>query len=117
MKFLAASFFRRCFVSGRLQLCFAALVLTMSGSTASAQSASGIINLFNGLVGTAITQATIGEWRKVRTDELQCIDQRLRQGGFSIEGAIRQGIMPDDPRLASVRLDCRADVGLNEPDI
>ena len=51
----------------------------------------------------------------MRPDELQCVDQRLRQGGLSVVGAIQQGIMPNDPRLASVRLACRNDVGLESP--
>jgi TPR repeat protein len=87
----------------------------ISGSTASAQSASNIINLFSGLVGTAITQATIAEWQRVRPDELQCIDQRLGQVGLSIRAAIQQGMMPNDPRLASARLACRNDIGLTSP--
>jgi TPR repeat protein/uncharacterized protein len=99
----------------RLPLCATALVLIVGGSAASGQSASDIVNLFSGLVGSAISQATLAEWRRVPPDELQCIDQRLRQDGFSVRGAIQQSIVPNDPRLASVRLACKTDVALASP--
>jgi hypothetical protein len=47
-----------CFVSGSRFFCAMALALTAGGSTASAQSASNIAQLLDGLVGTAIAQAT-----------------------------------------------------------
>lgn len=78
-----------------------------------AQSPSSMFQLFNGLVGTAIAQATLAEWRKLPPETLQCVDQRLRQDGQSIQTAIRQGIRPDDPRLASARVACRTDIGLS----
>jgi TPR repeat protein len=93
----------------------AVLVLIAEGPLASAQSASSMFQLFNGLVGTAITQAALTEWRRLRPEELQCVDQRLRQNGQSIQGAIRQGITPDDPRVAGVRLACRTGVALTSP--
>jgi TPR repeat protein/uncharacterized protein len=105
----------RCVLLGRSRVCFAAVALMISASQSSAQSPSNIINLFNGVIGTAITQAAIAEWRKLRPDEVQCVDQRLRQGGSSIEVAIRQGIMPNDPRLMPVRRECRIDVAQTSP--
>jgi TPR repeat protein len=97
-----------------LRIVFAVIIIAYS-SVAGAQSASSVFQLFNGLVGTAITQAALSEWRKLRLEEIQCLDQRLQQDGQSIQAAIQQGIMPDDPRVAGARAACQTSVALTNP--
>ncbi|MGX4807274.1 hypothetical protein [Bradyrhizobium guangdongense] len=78
-----------------------------------AQSGSDIVNIFGGLVQTAITQATQAEWRKIPAAEMSCIDENLRQRGLSIAQAVQQGISPGDGRLADVRRFCRSGLAQN----
>jgi hypothetical protein len=80
-----------------------------------AQSGSDIVNIFGGLVQTAITQATQAEWRKMTPAEMSCIDENLRQRGLSIAQAVQQGISPSDGRLADVRRSCRTGLVQDPP--
>lgn len=82
-----------------------------------AQSGSDIVNIFGGLVQTAISQATQAEWRKLSPAEMSCIDENLRQRGLSIGQAVQQGITPSDGRLAEVRRFCRSVVVQNPPSV
>jgi hypothetical protein len=80
-----------------------------------AQSGSDIINIFGGLVQTAINQAIQAEWRKLSPAEISCIDENLRQRGTSIGQLAQQGFNPNDVRLADVRRLCRTAVAQNPP--
>lgn len=46
--------------------------------SASAQSANALINMFSGIMQSAMIQAAQVEWRKVSPSEIACIDQSLR---------------------------------------
>ena len=82
-----------------------------------AQSGSDIINIFGGLVQTAISQAIQAEWRKLPPAEISCIDENLRQRGTSIGQLAQQGFSPNDARLADVRRFCRGSVAHNPPNL
>jgi hypothetical protein len=82
-----------------------------------AQSGSDIINIFGGLVQTAISQAIQAEWRKLPPAEISCIDEDLRQRGTSIGQLAQQGFSPNDARLADVRRFCRGSVAQNPPNL
>ena len=82
---------------------------------ASAQNASSLMNLFGGILQSAIIQATISEWRKIPSDELSCIDETLQKRGVSVQSLMQQGIAPFDSRLSDVRSSCRAKAEPNLP--
>ena len=82
-----------------------------------AQSGSDIINIFGGLVQTAISQAIQAEWRKIPPAEISCIDENLRQRGTSIGQLAQQGFSPNDARLSDVRSFCRRGVAQNAPNL
>ena len=44
---------------------------------------------------------------KVSANQTACIEGALRQQGTSIGGLIQNGIAPNDPRIAGIRVDCR----------
>jgi hypothetical protein len=75
--------------------------------TAASQSANDIINIFGGIVQTAINQAIQAEWRKISLDEISCIDENLRQRGSSLSTVVQQNIGPSDARILDVRAACR----------
>ena len=72
-----------------------------------AQSGGDIVNIFGGLVQSAINQAIQAEWRKLPPAEISCIDDNLRQRGTSVGQVIQQGFSPSDGRLAELRRVCR----------
>jgi hypothetical protein len=82
---------------------------------ASAQNASNLMNLFGGILQSAIIQATISEWRKIPSDELSCIDETLQKRGVSVQSLMQQGIAPFDSRLSNVRASCRTKTEPNLP--
>ena len=77
-------------------------------SSASAQNASDMMNLFGGLLSRAIVENARVEWRKLPNTEIQCIDEQLRQQGSSTGVVIEQGLSPGDPRLSPLRERCRS---------
>jgi hypothetical protein len=86
-------------------------LILISGCThASAQNANDIVNIFGGLIRSAVVQTTLTEWRKLSQSEVSCVDQNLRQQGSSLQAAIQQGITPSDPRIAGSRSACRTEV-------
>jgi uncharacterized protein len=76
-------------------------------SEASAQSPNGFMNIFNAMMGAAIVNNARVEWSKVPASQTECIEERLQQRGASIGSLIQNGIVPNDPRIAGVRFDCR----------
>jgi uncharacterized protein YcgL (UPF0745 family) len=83
------------------------LILIAGSTTAFAQNANDIVNIFGGLIRSAVVQAALTEWRKIPNDEVSCVDQNLRQQGTSLQVAIQQGMTPSDPRIAGSRSACR----------
>ena len=82
--------------------------LVASGTSVYAQNATDILNMFGGIMQSAVTQAAQVEWRKLSQNELSCVDQTLRQRGSDLQTAIRQGITPSDARIADIRAACRS---------
>lgn len=82
-----------------------------------AQSGGDIVNIFGGLVQSAINQAIQAEWRKLPSAEVSCIDENLRQRGTSIGQAVQQGFSPNDGRLAELRRFCRTGFVQNPPNL
>jgi tetratricopeptide (TPR) repeat protein len=90
-----------------------AIVILLLGLLASctgafAQNANDIMNIFGGIMQSAIAQATLVEWKKLPQIELSCVDQTLRQRGSNLQAAIQQGITPSDARIANIRSACRS---------
>jgi hypothetical protein len=77
----------------------ALLALTCSNTHASAQNVNQLMNLFGGIMRSAITQATQSEWA--------CVDNQLRQRGSSIQALIEPVITPADGRVTDLRSFCR----------
>jgi hypothetical protein len=75
-----------------------------------AQSSADIINIFGGLVQTAISQAIQAEWKKVSLDQISCIDNILRERGSSLSAVVQQNIGPGDARILDIRAACRRTV-------
>jgi len=82
------------------------LALTTS-KQAVAQNPGGLMNMFTAIMGAAIVNNARIEWSKIRSDETSCIEQELRQRGASIGALIQNGIVPNDPRVATSRYECR----------
>jgi uncharacterized protein len=94
---------------------YAFIVLALSTSKhALAQTPGGLMNMFTAMMGAAIVNNARIEWSKIRSDETSCIEQELRQRGASIGTLIQNGIVPNDPRVAGIRYDCRT-AALNPP--
>jgi tetratricopeptide (TPR) repeat protein len=75
-------------------------------SNAYAQNAADMMNLFGGLMRSAIVEGARAEWRKVRPSELTCIEQELQKQGTSTVALTQQGILPADGRIAGIRVGC-----------
>src|ERR1035437_9007527 len=90
---------------------FAAYLLVLLGvclsGYAAAQDASGIMNMFSGMLRAAIIDHARTEWSKVTPNETSCIEQGLQQQGYSIDILVQQGIAPQDPRVSGIRSSCR----------
>ena len=63
--------------------------------------------MFTAIMGAAVVNNAKIEWSKVPTNQTSCIEEELRQKGTSIGGLIQNGIVPNDPRIAGVRFNCR----------
>jgi predicted aspartyl protease/peptidoglycan hydrolase-like protein with peptidoglycan-binding domain len=79
-------------------------------STVSAQNANNFIQLFGGMMQQAARQAALAEWQRLPQPETLCMDNALRRIGYSVGVMIQHGVMPNDPRISSVRLACRATI-------
>jgi len=86
------------------------LILTVGCTGAFAQNANDILNIFGGLIKSAMVQTALTEWRKIPQSEVSCVDQNLRQQGSNLQAAIQQGITPSDTRIAGFRSACRNEV-------
>jgi hypothetical protein len=79
----------------------------MGWTGAFAQNANDVLNIFGGLVRSALVQTALTEWSKLPQSEVVCVDQNLRQEGSNLQAAIQQGLTPSDPRIAGFRSACR----------
>jgi hypothetical protein len=92
----------------RKTVLYISLALVAGCNSAFAQNANDIMNMFGGMMQSAIVQATQTEWNKLSQSELLCVDEALRQRGTDLQIAIRRGITPSDSRIADVRMACRS---------
>jgi hypothetical protein len=87
------------------------LLSLMAGCTdCYAQNSNDFVNVFGGLIRSAIVQTTLTEWKKLPQNEVACVDLNLRQQGSNLQIAIQQGITPSDPRIAGARAICSSPV-------
>jgi hypothetical protein len=47
------------------------------------------------------------EWNKLPQTELDCVNQKLRERGDSVQSLAQRGIVPGDPRVVDTRSQCR----------
>lgn len=85
---------------------FAVLFALSADSPASAQNPN-IMNMFTAIMGAAIVNNARVEWSKIPPNETACIEQELHQQGATIGALIQNGIVPNDPRVAGMRFNCR----------
>lgn len=90
-----------------LVICAALLFALSAGNQARAQDPGGVMNMFTAIMGAAIVNNARIEWSKLPEKEASCIEDELRQQGTSVGGLIQNGIVPNDPRIAGIRFDCR----------
>ena len=91
------------------------LLWTWGSKQAVAQNARDIINLFNNMMRAAVVNQTRTEWSKLSPNETSCVDQTLQQQGYSIQFAIQNGILPNNPQIAGIRNSCRASLASLTP--
>lgn len=82
---------------------------------ACAQSANDVANIFGGLMQSVIARTAQAEWQKLPPGDADCIDRALRQQGWSLDSAIRQGILPSDARVSAARVSCRSQLPQQQP--
>jgi hypothetical protein len=83
-------------------------VLLLAGtSTAIAQAPNDLTRMLGAPQRSSVQAATRSEWNRVSRPEIGCINDALRQHGARIETLIQRGVMPSDPRIASIRSDCQ----------
>lgn len=92
---------------------YISLSLAAGCTSVFAQNANDILNIFGGIMQSAIMQANQANWKKVPQSESLCVDQTLRQRGSDLQTVIRQGITPSDSRIADVRAGCKQSTAQN----
>jgi hypothetical protein len=80
----------------------ASLLVVPLASTASAQNAGAMFDMFTNMMRAAIVEHARTEWSKIPRDQAACLEQQ----GYQIGGFIQNGIDPNDPRLSGVRAAC-----------
>jgi hypothetical protein len=91
---------------------FVALLAVLgSPSAAVAQAQNDVIPMFGIQQDASIQAATRVEWDKLPPSEIGCINDALREQLASVENLIQRGVTPSDPRIGSIRLNCRAQLG------
>src|SRR6266536_3614421 len=88
-------------------VCLIASLLSIVGSSAVAQNAGDIMNMFSNIMRAAIIDHARTEWLKLPPDESSCVEERLEQQGASIDTLVQNGIVPTDPRVSNIRSGCR----------
>lgn len=85
-------------------------------TNASAQNPYNMMNLFGGIMQSAIMQATLAEWQKIPPAERSCIDEALHERGVSLQSLVQQGIAPFDARLSDIRASCLPQLSKAHPE-
>src|SRR6516165_9855386 len=93
----------------------AAFGFAIPATQAIAQNVRDFMNMFGGIIRSAVVQATQAEWRKLNPAEVSCVDQTLRQRGISLQALIQNGITPSDNRISEVLGSCRFQIASQEP--
>jgi hypothetical protein len=86
----------------------APVCLLAGTSTAFAQIPNDFIGTLGIPRSATVQAATRSEWNKISPSEIGCIDGVLRKRGASIETLTQRGVKPSDPRLGSIRSNCRS---------
>ena len=95
-------------IMARKYVIYTALLFVLSTSNqARAQVRGDLMNMFTAIMGAAIVNNAKIEWSEFPANQTACIEEELRQQGTSIGGLIQNGIVPNDPRIAGIRFDCR----------
>ena len=77
-------------------------------SGALAQSLDDIINQLPAIAQSGIARLAEAEWKKLPAAELDCVDQKLRERGDSVQSFTKRSIFPFNSRAAEIRSQCRA---------
>ena len=85
-------------------LCVPLLVWSTS---AFATNINDFVNMLRGAAQGAIIHQAQVEWRNLQSNEIDCVNQALRQQGVNLDALINHGLLPSDPRLSQLRSNCR----------
>ena len=91
----------------RLAVCLLASAVMILSKNAAAQNAGGMMNMFTAIMRAAMVDHARVEWSKIPPNESSCIDDALRNQGYSVNVMIQNGIVPTDPRISNIRSGCR----------
>ena len=84
-------------------------VLLLAGtSNVFAQSPNDLIRMFGVPQRPGVQAATRSEWNKISPSEIRCVSDALRKRGASIETLTQRGVKPSNPRIGSIRSNCRS---------
>ncbi len=94
----------------------AAFGFAIPATHAVAQNFRDFMNIFGGIMRSAVVQAAQAEWRKLNPAEISCVDQALRQRGISLQALIQNGITPSNNNsISEVLGSCRFEIASREP--
>src|SRR6516225_225072 len=93
-------------------LFFSIAFIMLVTTYALAQNPIDIINFFDSVKRTIITEKIRAEWEKLPENERICLEQR----GISIRYHIEHLVSPDDVRLSRLRFDCRTAIAPSPPE-
>jgi hypothetical protein len=65
-------------------------------------------NQLSVIAQSGIAKLADSEWKKLPQTELDCVNQKLRERGDSVQSLAQRGILPADPRTADFRSQCRS---------
>jgi hypothetical protein len=86
----------------------APVYLLAGTSTALAQTPNNFIGTSGVPRSATVQAATRSEWNKISPSEIGCINGVLSKRGASIETLTQRGVKPSDPRIGSIRSNCRS---------
>jgi len=89
---------------------FLAPILLVLGQPVPAESdpaAQGMLGLFGSILNAAQAQQASEAWARVPDAKRTCMARALANAGQDLSAVIQAGVMPDDPRLASINLECQ----------
>jgi hypothetical protein len=65
-------------------------------------------NQLPAIAQSGIAKLANSEWNKLPQNELDCVNQKLRERGESVQSLTQRGIFPADPQAADIRSQCRS---------